>query len=220
MEKQQELLKKLPTAPNLELERQAEQAGYQTIAGVDEAGRGPIAGPVVVAAVILGNCWNLNHPLNDSKKLSSSVRGKLFQVIRQEALAYRIVAISPKVIDQLNILQATLFGMKRAIQELKICPQYVLVDGKQYPLIAIAGEAVVKGDGRSCSIAAASILAKVARDRIMEGFDRIYPFWGFRKHKGYPTPQHRKAIEQHSLSPIHRHSFQCHPIPMKQQELF
>lgn len=209
MEKPQELLKKSPIAPNLELEKSAEAAGYQPIAGVDEAGRGPLAGPVVVSAVILGKAWNLQHPLNDSKKISKALREELFRVIRQEALSYRIVAISPKLIDQMNILQATLFGMKRALQELKVRPQYVLVDGNRLPCMDMAGEAVIKGDGRSCSIAAASILAKVARDRIMEGFGRVYPLWDFGQHKGYPTQKHRENIATHGLSPIHRHSFRC-----------
>ena len=209
MEKQQESVKKSPIAPNLELENQAEAQGYQSIAGVDEAGRGPLAGPVVVASVILGKDWNLQHPLNDSKKISATLRKELFQLIRQESLSYRMVAVSPKWIDRVNILQATLLGMKRALHELKVRPQYVLVDGNQFPPIDIAGKAVVKGDARSCSIAAASILAKVARDRIMEGFSRVYPFWEFDQHKGYPTQKHRERIAQHGLSPIHRQSFRC-----------
>ena len=209
MEKRQELLKKSRTVPSLELEIQAWKRGYQHVAGVDEAGRGPIAGPVVIAAVILGEQWDCNHPLNDSKKLSAVLRDRLFDVIRQEALAYRIVSISPEKIDQINILQATLLGMKRVLKELKVHPHYVLADGNQYPPVDIEGQPVVKGDEKSYSIAAASILAKVTRDRIMTEFGRIYPEWGFEQHKGYATLQHRKAVETHGLSPIHRRTFRC-----------
>ncbi len=217
MERPQELQKKSHTVPNLELEEQAWREGYNYVAGVDEAGRGPLAGPVLVAAVILGEQWNANHPLNDSKKLSAKRRDHLFDIIRQEALAYRIVAVSPKLIDQVNILQATLLGMKRTIDELKVHPDYVLVDGNQYPAVDVAGKFVVKGDARSKSIAAASILAKVARDRVMQGFSRIYPFWGFEQHKGYPTREHRQAIEKHGLCSIHRQSFQCRPRKTAEQ---
>ncbi len=219
MEKQQELPKKSRTAPNLELEQQAHRQGYEYVAGVDEAGRGPLAGPVVVASVILGKNWNAQHPLNDSKKLSAKVREGLFHLIRQEVLAYRIVAISPQLIDQMDILQATLWGMKRAISELKIQPDYVLVDGKQYPSVDIPGNAIIRGDTISGSIAAASILAKVARDRVMKGYHRIYSLWGFEKHKGYPTQQHRDAIEQYGTCPIHRQSFHHRSRKTKPKQL-
>ena len=209
MEKRQELLKKSHTVPNLELEKQVWGQGYQHIAGVDEAGRGPIAGPVVIAAVILGENWDCSHPLNDSKKLSATLREHLFNIIRQKALSFRIISISPQKIDELNILQATLLGMKRVLKELKIHPHYVLADGNQYPAVDIPGRPVVKGDAKSFSIAAASILAKVTRDRIMIEYGRMYPAWGFSQHKGYATPQHRKAVETHGLSPIHRRSFHC-----------
>ena len=213
MEKRQELLKKSHTVPNLELEKKAWAQGHQHVAGVDEAGRGPIAGPVVVAAVILGKNWNYRHPLNDSKKLSTELREHLFDIIRQEALTFRIISISSQKIDELNILQATLLGMKRVLKELRVYPNYVLADGNKYPTIDIQGRPVVKGDTKSFSIAAASILAKVTRDRIMMEYGRIYPAWGFSHHKGYATLQHRKAVETHGLSPIHRRSFRCYSEP-------
>ncbi len=204
--------------PSLDLERKAWHAGFRHVAGVDEAGRGPIAGPVVVATVILGTEWSLEHALDDSKKLTARQRESFFETIRKQALAYRILAIAPKKIDQLNILQATLFGMQRTIEQIRIPPDYVLVDGNKYPPTPVKGEAVVKGDQRSYSIAAASILAKVARDRIMKGYARIYPQWGFGKHKGYPTKAHRSAVDQFGLSPIHRRSFQCGTLPKPRPE--
>ncbi|MBF0280348.1 MAG: ribonuclease HII [SAR324 cluster bacterium] len=209
--------KKSPTVPSLELEEQAWGEGYKNVAGVDEAGRGPLAGPVIAAAVILGDQWDEGHPVNDSKKLSAEQRENLFDIIRQQAKAYRIVAVSPKLVDQLNILQATLLGMKRTIEELKVRPDFVLVDGNKFPPVNVDGKFVIKGDARSKSIAAASILAKVARDRVMKGFSRIYPLWGFEQHKGYPTLKHRQAIEQYGLCSIHRQSFQCRPQAAAEQ---
>lgn len=193
--------------PNLDLEGRAWNQGHRYVAGVDEAGRGPLAGPVVTAAVILGPDWNTDYPLNDSKKLSLSLRESLFHIIRKHSLAYRIVSVSPGTIDRLNILQATLQGMQRAVNELKVSPDYVLVDGNHAPPFSCPGEPVIKGDARSCSIAAASILAKVARDRIMTALGRLYPEWGFEKHKGYPTAQHRDAIERYGICVWHRRSF-------------
>ncbi|MGK5093053.1 ribonuclease HII [Deltaproteobacteria bacterium TL4] len=201
-----------PDLPSLEFENQALHLGFRWIAGLDEAGRGPLAGPVVVAAVILGPQWNQKHPLNDSKKLSELVRERLFDVIRKEACAYRIVAVSHLKIDELNILQATLGGMARAIREISVQPDYVLVDGNQFPPTSCAGQAIVRGDSRSMSIAAASILAKVSRDRIMKAYARLYPQWGFEQHKGYPTLSHRKAVAQYGTTPWHRRSFKVHPI--------
>ena len=194
-------------SPTLELETAAQGRGFQQVAGVDEAGRGPLAGPVMVAAVILGKDWNAEHPLNDSKKLSSTKREQLFDVICSEALAFKIVSISAEEIDRLNILQATLHGMLRCLTEIEPAPDYALVDGNRFPQTTIRGEAVVKGDARSKSIAAASILAKVTRDRVMVENAIRYPEWGFEGHKGYPTKQHRAAIEKYGLSPLHRRSF-------------
>lgn len=194
-------------SPTLELETAAQDRGFQQVAGVDEAGRGPLAGPVMVAAVILGKDWNAEHPLNDSKKLSSTKREQLFEVICSEALAFKIVSISAEEIDRLNILQATLHGMLRCLTEIEPAPDYALVDGNRFPQTTIRGEAVVKGDARSKSIAAASILAKVTRDRVMVENAKRYPEWHFEGHKGYPTKQHRAAIEKYGLSPLHRRSF-------------
>ena len=194
-------------SPTLELETAAQGRGFRQVAGVDEAGRGPLAGPVMVAAVILGKDWNAEHPLNDSKKLSSTRLEQLFDVICSEALAFKIVSISAEEIDMLNILQATLHGMLRCLAEIEPAPDYALVDGNRFPQTTILGEAVVKGDARSKSIAAASILAKVTRDRVMVENAKRYPEWGFEGHKGYPTKQHRAAIEKYGLSPLHRRSF-------------
>ena len=201
--------------PTLDLEKIAGCQGFKKIAGVDEAGRGPLAGPVVVAAVILGDQWNKKHPLNDSKRLSAKNRDRLFDVICSEALAYKIVLISVEDIDRLNILQATLFGMIRCLTEIELAPDYVLVDGNFYPDTKIQGEALVKGDSRSKSIAAASILAKVTRDRFMVKNAKLYPEWGFEHHKGYPTKKHREAIEKYGLSPMHRRSFQLKSLKSK-----
>jgi len=161
----------------------------------------------MIAAVILGKNWNAEHPLNDSKKLSSTKREQLFDVICSEALAFKIVSISAEEIDRLNILQATLHGMLRCLTEIEPAPDYALVDGNRFPQTTIRGEAVVKGDARSKSIAAASILAKVTRDRVMVENAKRYPEWGFEGHKGYPTKRHRAAIEKYGLSPLHRRSF-------------
>ena len=198
--------------PTLKHEESAVGRGFRNIAGVDEAGRGPLAGPVVVAAVILGKDWNAGHPLDDSKKLSLRKREQLFELICSEALAFKIVSISPQEIDRLNILQATLFGMYRCLTEIAAPPDYALVDGNQYPQTTVPGEAVVKGDARSKSIAAASILAKVTRDRLMVENAKRYPEWGFERHKGYPTKLHREAIAQHGLTPLHRRSFKHKPL--------
>jgi len=161
----------------------------------------------MVAAVILGKDWNAEHPLNDSKKLSSTKREQLFDVICSEALAFKIVSISAEEIDRMNILQATLHGMLRCLNEIEPAPDYALVDGNRFPQTTILGEAVVKGDARSKSIAAASILAKVTRDRVMVENAKRYPEWGFEGHKGYPTKRHGAAIEKYGLSPLHRRSF-------------
>ena len=207
MEKQLESKNVSGLVPTLKLETLAAGHGFKNIAGVDEAGRGPLAGPVVVAAVILGSFWNAEHPLDDSKKLSLKKREQLFELICSEALAFKIVSISPLEIDRLNILQATLFGMHRCLKEIVPSPDYALVDGNQYPQTSVQGEVVVKGDASSKSIAAASILAKVTRDRLMVENAKLYPEWGFEKHKGYPTKLHREAILQHGLTPLHRRSF-------------
>ena len=194
-------------SPTLELENAAYSRGFSKIAGIDEAGRGPLAGPVVVAAVILGRNWNTKFELNDSKQLTAKKRQVLYDLICAEASAFKMVSVSPQEIDRLNILQATMVGMQRCSDEIDPSPDYLLVDGNRYPVTNIQGQAVVKGDCLSKSIAAASIIAKVARDRKMVEFGKEYPQWGFERHKGYPTSEHREAIAKYGLSPIHRRSF-------------
>lgn len=193
--------------PDLELESGLWARGFPRVAGVDEAGRGPLAGPVVVAAVVLPRDWRPDVPLDDSKRMSPSAREAAYSAVRRDALDWRMTAVQPAVIDRLNILGATLEGMRRVVERLRPPPDYVLVDGDRLPPLAVPGEAVVKGDQRSLSIAAASVLAKVARDRIMRVYAARYPDWGFEWHKGYGTAMHREAIGRHGRSPIHRDSF-------------
>jgi len=200
--------------PNLEIEKKALARGFKYIAGVDEAGRGPLAGPVVVAAVILGDNWDDGHLLDDSKKLTAQKREHLFETISNEALAHKIVSITPKEIDKLNVLQATLLGMLRCLKEISPFPDYVLVDGNHYPKTTINGEALVKGDSKSKSIAAASILAKVTRDRFMIKKAKQFPEWGFDQHKGYPTKHHKEMILKYGLTPLHRKSFKLNPVQL------
>ena len=180
--------------------------GYKMICGVDEAGRGPLAGPVCAAAVILPAEVPFDG-LNDSKKLSDKKRRELYPLIKQHALAYSIVLADEKEIDQINILQATLRAMRRAVDELSQKPDYVLVDGNKLPGLNIEGEAVVHGDSLSASIAAASILAKVTRDDYMLQMDAEYPEYGFALHKGYGTKAHYAALREYGPCPIHRMTF-------------
>ena len=176
------------------------------MAGVDEVGRGPLAGDVVTAAVILDPQKKIVG-LNDSKKLSAKKRNSLFEEIKESALAYSIARSCVEEIDEINILQASLLAMKRAVEGLLIQPEHVLVDGNKIPNWTYSAEAVVKGDARVECIAAASILAKVTRDREMVAFDAIYPGFGFAKHKGYPTQLHRDALKKLGITPIHRRSY-------------
>jgi len=176
------------------------------LAGVDEVGRGPLAGDVVAAAVIL----DPNKPivgLADSKKLSEKKRDYLFDVIKERALSYAIARCSPSEIDQLNILQASLLAMHRAVDLLSIAPEYVLVDGNKLPKWPYPATAIVKGDSRVQEIAAASIIAKVTRDRELLELDKQYPYYGFAQHKGYPTKAHMIALEQYGITPLHRRSY-------------
>lgn len=176
------------------------------IAGVDEAGRGPWAGPVAVAAVILDE----NNPitgLNDSKKLSAATRELLYDAIIANALAYSIIFVRVPAIDRINIREATLLGMQRAVMDLKHAPDLVLIDGKDAPAMPCKAEAIIKGDSKVAAIAAASILAKVARDRFMVRLDKTYPEYGFAKHKGYGTKQHQEALAKHGITIHHRRSF-------------
>ncbi|SRR5579883_793688 len=176
------------------------------IAGVDEAGRGPLAGPVIAAAVIL----DPRHPIEglaDSKKLSEKQREKLFYLIRERALAWSVARATVQEIDTINILQASLLAMQRAVGRLKIQPQLVLVDGNRCPLLPYEAKAIIQGDDLEPVISAASIVAKVLRDRLMVWLDKKYPQYGLAQHKGYPTAQHVKALQCHGPSRIHRRSF-------------
>ncbi|PQJ58896.1 ribonuclease HII [Vibrio jasicida] len=180
--------------------------GYQLVAGVDEVGRGPLVGDVVTAAVIL----DPNNPiegLNDSKKLSEKKRLALLPEIKEKALAWAVGRCSPEEIDELNILQATMVAMQRAIAGLKVQPDLALIDGNRCPQLPMDSQAVVKGDLRVAEISAASIIAKVVRDQEMEELDKQYPQFGFAKHKGYPTKAHFEAIEEHGVISEHRKSF-------------
>lgn len=177
------------------------------IAGVDEAGRGPLAGPVVAAAVILQPNQSLSGVM-DSKKLSDSKREHLFDVITQSVLAYAIGQATVEEIDQLNILQASLLAMRRAVEQLPLTPDEVWVDGNRCPAgLRMPVRAIVGGDASVLAISAASILAKVTRDRHLLELDRLYPHYGFAQHKGYPTAKHRAALAQHGVSAVHRRSY-------------
>ena len=188
-------------------EENALKAGYKTICGIDEAGRGPLAGPVYAAAVVLPLGLEIDG-LNDSKKISEKKREQLFDVICEKAVAYSIGIVTEKEIDEINILNATFLAMHRAVEGLNIKPDYALIDGNQYPKIPmVMEETVVKGDAKSMSIAAASILAKVSRDRFMLEKAKEYPQYQFEKHKGYGTKLHYEMLTEYGPSPIHRLSF-------------
>ena len=187
-------------------EKQAMLDGYKVIAGVDEAGRGPLAGPVVSAAVVLPESFDVPG-INDSKKLSEKKREALFPVIQAHAIAFGIGMADHEEIDRINILQASLLSMKRAVDALQLTPDYLLIDGKFTINTTIDQCPVIKGDALSLSIAAASILAKVTRDRIMAELDAKYPQYGLKRHKGYPTKAHKEAIRTHGPCPVHRKSF-------------
>jgi ribonuclease HII len=176
------------------------------IAGVDEAGRGPLAGPVVASAVILDDL-NPIDGLNDSKKLTARKRERLFDEIRARALCFCIAEASVEEIDRLNILQATMLAMRRAVEGLRLKPVKVLVDGNRIPQLMIPAEAIVKGDAKVKAISAASILAKVHRDRLCEALHEAHPEYGFDGHKGYPTASHIEALKQHGACIHHRRSF-------------
>lgn len=180
---------------------------YPLLCGVDEAGRGPLAGPVCCAAVIL-DPENPIEGLNDSKKLSEKKREALYPQILEKALAYSIVFVDEGTIDRINILQATMQGMRQAVQQLSLAPDHILIDGNRCPQgLPVGSRYVIGGDAKSASIAAASILAKVSRDHYMCELDAQYPQYGLAKHKGYGTKQHYESIEQFGLQPFHRRSF-------------
>ena len=179
---------------------------HELVAGVDEVGRGPLCGAVVTAAVIL----DPNRPilgLNDSKKLTEARREKLYDEICEKALSWHIARAEVEEIDELNILHATMLAMQRAVEGLHITPKMAMIDGNRCPKLAMSSEAVVKGDSKVPAIAAASILAKVSRDREMAAFELIYPGYGIGGHKGYPTPVHLEALARLGPTPIHRRSF-------------
>lgn len=192
------------TTNNLKYEQSLYEKGYLYICGVDEAGRGPLAGPVVAAAVILkkGYC---NIDINDSKTLSAKKREQLFEQIQKDALAVSISIVDNDMIDDMNILEAARYAMEDAVSKLKISPDYILTDYmdiKYQPYLSIK-----HGDRLSMSIAAASIVAKVTRDRMMLEYDKVYPNYGFKDHKGYGTKKHLEALHQYGVSPIHRKTF-------------
>jgi ribonuclease HII len=178
----------------------------QLIAGIDEAGRGPLAGPVIAAAVIL-DPLNPIKGLADSKKLTEKARERLFDEIRAKALAWSVARATVGEIDNINILQASLLAMQRAAANLKISPQLILVDGNKCPSFACEARAIIQGDAIEPAISAASIVAKVLRDRFMHMLDKKYPQYGFAKHKGYPTESHVEALKVHGVSRVHRLSF-------------
>ncbi|MDD5344164.1 MAG: ribonuclease HII, partial [Smithella sp.] len=180
--------------------------GYQIIAGIDEAGRGPLAGPVVAAAVILPPGY-LNSEIKDSKKLSAGKREELYEIINKEAVAIGMMVVDADIIDRVNILQATLQAMRDAVLELPASPDFLLIDGNQRIPILTPQKPIVKGDSLSISIAAASIIAKVSRDRIMEMYHRQFPQYNFQQNKGYGTKEHLDAIKKFGICKIHRKSF-------------
>jgi len=207
------------------IEREHHRRGLSRLAGVDEAGRGPLAGPVVAAAAILPEGWfegGLPEPLsrlNDSKKLTGKVREELFDcIVAHPEIEFGVSIVDAGVIDEINILQATHRAMNDALSQLDPSPQHVLVDGNPVQTLALPQTAIVKGDSKSFSIAAASILAKVSRDRLMCAYHEQWPDYGFAGHKGYGTAAHLAAIETHGPCPIHRLSFA--PLRTAQAELF
>jgi ribonuclease HII len=209
----------------LAFERQALDHGLRHVAGVDEAGRGPLAGPVVAAAVILPQSWiesewpEALNGLNDSKQLTALQREQFFLSLTTHPLVrYGIAALDAADIDRLNILQATHHAMRAALAKLHPPPDHVLVDGRPVPDLGFSQTALVKGDARSYSIAAASILAKVSRDRWMLEFHERWPQYGFADHKGYGTPQHLAALAEHGPCPIHRRTFA--PLKPREPDLF
>lgn len=189
-----------------EYENELKSKGYNIICGIDEAGRGPLAGPVFAAAVILPDGLE-DCGINDSKKLSEKKREMLYDLITQKATAWSVAYATEKEIDELNILNATFLAMKRAVDSLSVRPEIALIDGNRKANTGIEEVTLVKGDSKSVSIAAASILAKVSRDRFLYEMDKQYPEYQFKKHKGYPTALHYEMIKKYGISPVHRLSF-------------
>lgn len=181
-------------------------AEYEAVCGIDEAGRGPLAGPVVAGAVILPKDCNILY-LNDSKKLTANKREELYEIIMEQAVAVGVGMAGPGLIDEINILQATYCAMREAVQNLSVKPDILLNDAVTIPDVDIRQVPIIKGDAKSISIAAASIIAKVTRDRIMLEYDKIMPEYGFAAHKGYGSKQHQEALRKYGPSPIHRKTF-------------
>lgn len=193
--------------PDYEFEKAAVNSGFSCICGVDEAGRGPLAGPVCAAAVILP-AGAVIEGLDDSKKLTEKKRERLYDIIKQTAVAYSVAYGTLEEIETVNILEATYLAMNRAIEGLNVKPDFALIDGNRVPRgIKIPCETIVKGDSKSMSVAAASVLAKVTRDRLMLEYDKKYPGYNFKKHKGYGTKEHTELIKQYGPCEIHRLSF-------------
>lgn len=187
-------------------ENEGYSKGYLYIGGIDEAGRGPLAGPVVASVVVFKPNTKIEG-INDSKKLSEAKREELFDIIKEQALDYGIGIVNNEEIDEINILNATYLAMKKALNCLNNTPDYLLIDAATIPGISIDQKPIIKGDSKSISIAAASILAKVTRDNIMYQYDEMFPVYGFKSHKGYGTKEHYEAIEKYGITRIHRKSF-------------
>ena len=200
--------RELCASDKLKIERELLSQGFETIAGVDEVGRGPLAGPVVCAAVVMPlKEIEIIQGVDDSKKLSPKKRELLAKLIRERALAYTVYEVNEKIIDEINILQATRLGMKNALESLKIVPDTVITDGNMTLDISFPQRSIVHGDALSYSIGAASIVAKVFRDALMEEYAKTYPAYGFERNKGYGTAEHIRAIKEHGICPIHRRTF-------------
>ncbi|MBQ8525679.1 MAG: ribonuclease HII [Clostridia bacterium] len=199
-------MKKNVITDMLEYEKKYWDKGYTLVAGIDEAGRGPLAGAVFAAAVVF-EPGVVVEGINDSKKLSEKKREELFDIIKEKALYWTIVSVDEKTIDEINILEASYKAFSDSLSSLPVMPQIALIDGNRAKNIPTEFETIVKGDSRSQSIAAASILAKVARDRYITELDAVYPQYGFAKHKGYPTKEHLEAVAKYGPSPIHRLTF-------------
>ncbi len=193
--------------PDYSYENEIKARGYTAVCGVDEAGRGPLAGPVFAAAVILPYDCEIEG-LNDSKKLSEKKRELLFDIIKEKAIAYSVAQASVEEIEEFNILKATFLAMNRAIESLPVAADFAIVDGNRIPdNIGVDCQTLVKGDSKSMSVAAASILAKVSRDKLLLEYDKQYPQYNFKKHKGYGTKEHYEAIKAYGICEIHRKSF-------------
>jgi ribonuclease HII len=207
MTKEERLQKQLERLAEMKIpEAELRAKGYKAIAGVDEVGRGPLAGPVVAAAVIMPEDFDIPG-IDDSKKLSEKKRDELYEIIKEKAVAYSIGIVDHEVIDEVNILQATKLAMKKAIEELPVKPDYILFDAVKIEGIDAPQEAIIKGDAKVLAIAAASIIAKVTRDRMMVEYANEYPWYAFEKNKGYGTKAHYEGIAAKGTCPIHRMTF-------------